>query len=72
MVGDAGDNPGSGGVANVADIFASLSAQGLPFTAGFMVDGDAVLAAKAIGEGNRGAIAMGCLKMDTHLSLMHL
>lgn len=62
VIGDAGDNPGSGGVANVADIFASLSAQDLPFAAGFMVDGDAVLAAKAIGEGNRGAIAMGCLQ----------
>lgn len=62
VIGDAGDNPGSGGVANVADIFASLSAQDLPFAAGFMVDGEAVLAAQAIGEGNRGAIAMGRLQ----------
>lgn len=62
VIGDAGDNPGSGGVANVADIFASLSAQDLPFAAGFMVDGNAVLAAQGIGEGNRGTIAMGCLQ----------
>lgn len=62
VVGDAGDNPGSGGVANVADIFAALSAQALPFAAGFMVDGDAVLAAKAIGVGNRGVVSMGMLR----------
>lgn len=62
VIGDAGDNPGSGGVANVADIFANLSAQDLPFAAGFMVDGEAVLAAQAIGEGNRGEIAMGRLQ----------
>ncbi|MDR6434506.1 M81 family metallopeptidase [Brucella pseudogrignonensis] len=62
VIGDAGDNPGSGGVANVADIFASLSAQDLPFAAGFMVDGDAVLTAQAIGEGNRGTVAMGRLQ----------
>ena len=62
VIGDAGDNPGSGGVANVADIFASLAAQDLPFAAGFMVDGKAVLDAQMIGEGNRGRVAMGCLQ----------
>ena len=62
VVGDAGDNPGSGGVANVADIFASLSAQDLPFAAGFMVDGEAVKTAQAIGVGNRGVVPMGMLK----------
>ncbi len=62
VVGDAGDNPGSGGVANVADIFAALSTQTLPFAAGFMVDGDAVLAAQAIGVGNRGIVPMGMMK----------
>ena len=62
VVGDAGDNPGSGGVANVADIFAALSAQALPFVAGFMVDGDAVKAAQAIGTGNRGVVPMGAMR----------
>ncbi len=62
VVGDAGDNPGSGGVANVADIFAALAAQPLPFAAGFMVDGEAVLAARLIGVGNRGRVPMGRLK----------
>lgn len=62
VVGDAGDNPGSGGVANVADIFASLAAQDLPFAAGFMVDGEAVKTAQAIGVGNRGVVPMGMLK----------
>lgn len=62
VVGDAGDNPGSGGVANVADIFAALAAQPLPFAAGLMVDGDAVLAAKSIGVGNRGRVPIGRLK----------
>lgn len=62
IIGDAGDNPGSGGVANVADIFAALAAQDLPFAAGFMVDGEAVLAAQAIGIGNRGTVAMGMMK----------
>lgn len=62
VVGDAGDNPGSGGVANVADIFAALAAQPLPFAAGFMVDGNAVLAAQSIGVGNRGRVPMGRLK----------
>ena len=61
VVGDAGDNPGSGGVANVADIFAALAAQHLPFAAGFMVDGAAVKAAQAIGQGNRGIVPMGIL-----------
>ncbi|WEX08897.1 M81 family metallopeptidase [Chelativorans sp. AA-79] len=62
VVGDAGDNPGSGGVANVADIFAALAAQRLPFVAGFMVDGEAVKAAQAIGVGNRGVVPMGAMK----------
>ncbi|CUX70141.1 MULTISPECIES: M81 family metallopeptidase [Agrobacterium] len=61
VVGDAGDNPGSGGVANLADIFAALAAQPLPFAAGFLVDGEAVLAAQSIGVGNRGRISMGRL-----------
>jgi microcystin degradation protein MlrC len=62
VIGDAGDNPGSGGVANVADIFASLAAQDIPFAAGFMVDGKAVLDAQLIGEGNRGRVSMGRLQ----------
>lgn len=61
VVGDAGDNPGSGGVANVADIFAALSAQRLPFAAGFMVDGDAVRIAQRIGVGNPGVVPMGAM-----------
>lgn len=65
VIGDAGDNPGSGGVANVADIFAALSAQNLPFAAGFMVDGEAVLAAKSIGIGNRGRVPMGRMQDGT-------
>lgn len=62
VIGDAGDNPGSGGVANVADVFAALAAQALPFAAGFMVDGEAVLAARAIGVGNRGRVPMGAMR----------
>ncbi|TKT75892.1 M81 family metallopeptidase [Aquamicrobium sp. LC103] len=62
VLADAGDNPGSGGVANVADIFAALVRQRLPFVAGFMVDGEAVRAAQAIGVGNRGTVAMGALQ----------
>ena len=65
VVGDAGDNPGSGGVANVADIFAALAAQDLPFVAGYMVDGDAVKAAQAIGVGNRGVVKMGAMNDGT-------
>ena len=65
VVGDAGDNPGSGGVANVADIFAALSAQDLPFVAGYMVDGAAVKAAQAIGVGNRGVVPMGAMNDGT-------
>lgn len=65
VIGDAGDNPGSGGVANVADIFAALCAQNLPFAAGFMVDGDAVLAAKSIGVGNHGRVPMGRMQDGT-------
>ncbi|MHB2266099.1 M81 family metallopeptidase [Aliihoeflea sp. PC F10.4] len=61
VVGDAGDNPGSGGVADVADIFAALAEQDLPFAAGFMVDGNAVKAAEAIGVGNRGVVPMGTM-----------
>ncbi|WLE00654.1 M81 family metallopeptidase (plasmid) [Agrobacterium leguminum] len=62
VIGDAGDNPGSGGVANVADIFAALAAQSLPFAAGFMVDGEAVKIACSIGVGQRGRIPMGLLR----------
>jgi microcystin degradation protein MlrC len=62
VVGDAGDNPGSGGVADVAEIFAALAAQPLPFAAGFMVDGQAVLAAQSIGVGNRGRVPLGRLR----------
>lgn len=62
VIGDAGDNPGSGGVANVADIFASLAAQSLPFAAGFMVDGEAVKIARSVGTGQRGRVPMGLLR----------
>ncbi len=62
VIGDAGDNPGSGGVADVADIFAALCAQNLSFVAGFMVDGVAVRAAEAIGVGNRGVLPMGRMR----------
>ncbi|MFD2237935.1 M81 family metallopeptidase [Aureimonas populi] len=62
VVADAGDNPGSGGVADVADIIAALAGQSLPFAAGFLVDADAVRAAKAIGEGKRGVVAMGRMR----------
>ncbi len=65
VVGDAGDNPGSGGVANVADIFAALAAQDLPFVAGYMVDGAAVKTAQAIGVGNRGVVPMGAMNDGT-------
>lgn len=65
VIGDAGDNPGSGGVANVADIFAALAGQNLPFAAGFMVDGEAVLAARSIGVGNRGNVPMGRMQDGT-------
>lgn len=65
VLADAGDNPGSGGVANVADIFADLAASDLPFAAGFLVDGAAVRAAQAIGTGKRGVIAMGQLRDGT-------
>ncbi|NMG40793.1 hypothetical protein GRZ55_16220 [Chelativorans sp. ZYF759] len=61
VVGDAGDNPGSGGVADVADIFAALAAQRLPFAAGFMVDGKAVLSAQSIGVGKSGVVPMGTM-----------
>lgn len=61
VVGDAGDNPGSGGVADVADIFAALAAQRLPFAAGFMVDGKAVLSAQSIGVGRSGVVPMGTM-----------
>lgn len=68
VVGDAGDNPGSGGVADVADIFAALCAQPLPFAAGFMVDADAVRAAAAIGVGNRGVVPMGAMTDGSRFS----
>lgn len=61
VLADAGDNPGSGGVADVADIFRDLAQSGLPFAAGFLVAPEAVKAAQKIGAGNRGVIAMGRL-----------
>ena len=62
VLADAGDNPGSGGVADVADIFAALAREGLPFAAGFMVDGATVARAAAIGEGGTGVFAIGHLR----------
>jgi len=62
VVGDAGDNPGSGGVADVADIFAALAARRLPFAAGFMVDGAAVRRAGEIGVGRSGVVPMGIMR----------
>ncbi|RRH76363.1 M81 family metallopeptidase [Falsigemmobacter faecalis] len=65
VLADAGDNPGSGGVADVADLFRDLAQSGLSFAAGFLVDPEAVKAARAIGAGHRGRLRMGRLRDGT-------
>lgn len=65
VLADAGDNPGSGGLADVADIFAALAASQLPFAAGFLVDPAAVQQAMALGLGQSGQIAIGKLQDGT-------
>lgn len=62
VVADIGDNPGSGGLADQADVIQALCQQPLAFVAGFVVDGAAVEAARRAGVGQRAVIPVGRLK----------